>query len=169
MKLRIIGFIFIFAAVTLLITQVVHFIQSQYDWSKNYNSHWELADKSSSLPAKAKHISNYISQIENGDFAAHDAFIFTTPNNSFEENFNALKTLLTRLKEIEGMDPQSFQYNTAIQQITAQEQGEAREMLSVLKGCYIKKNYPMVWWGLIVVISWITLICTGIIFITADS
>lgn len=43
------------------------------------------------------------------------------------------------------MDANSFQYNTAIQQITQQEQGEAIDMLSVFQGCWYKENYILLW------------------------
>lgn len=53
------------------------------------------------------------------------------------------------------MDANFFQYNTAIQQITQQEQGEAIDMLSVFQGCWYKENYILLW-------DWIG--CTQIIF-----
>ena len=43
------------------------------------------------------------------------------------------------------MDPSSFQYNTAIEQITKQEQGEASAMSGVLYGCYALQSYPLGW------------------------
>lgn len=151
MKKHAIGFILIIIALSLVIIQAIAAIRKNYDWSKNYGSYWSLADKSSSLPAKSNYVAEFIEKLESGDFAEHDAAVFPTPDNSFKENLNAVKTLLQRLKEIEGMDPQSFQYNTAIQQITAQEQGEAGKMLTVLRGCFVKENYPIIWdwWALL--------------------
>lgn len=39
----------------------------------------------------------------------------------------------------------SFEYQTAMQQITGQEQGEANEMLSVFKGVWYKENFILLW------------------------
>lgn len=129
----------------MIVTQVV----STYRFEKNYSQLWELADKSSTIPAKQQYISKFVSALEagyaNGEFSRHDAIWLTTPNNSFEANLTALKSLASRLEEIQGMNPSSFEYNTAIQQITAQEQGESRQLLNVINGCYELKNYPIIW------------------------
>jgi hypothetical protein len=79
------------------------------------------------------------------DFANYNACFLQTPDNSFDKNLEALVTLRERLNQIKTMDPKTFEYQTAIQQITAQEQGEAHEMLGVIYGCYERENYPMIW------------------------
>ena len=73
-------------------------------------------------------------------------------------NFEALKSLQKRLQEIKKLDPNSFEYNTAIQQITAQEQGEAASMLCVFHGCWIKEHYPLLW-------CWIGILTSTVIVI----
>jgi hypothetical protein len=151
-------------AILSLLVQLIIGIKASYSWNNEYLSYWELADRSSSLPAKTEHISTFITKLENSNSASHNAIFLTTPANSFQGNLDALKTLLVRLKEIQGMDPTSFQYNTAIQQITAQEQGEAQEIIKTLRGCYMKGNYFIVWnWvgGLLCAIGFIVLSITG--------
>jgi hypothetical protein len=49
------------------------------------------------------------------------------------------------LDEIQKMNVASFEYQTAIQQITAQEQGEAQAMLEVFSGIWWKNNYIFLW------------------------
>lgn len=124
-------------------------ILANYHWRNEYLNHWTLADRSSTIPAKQEHIQGFVNALErgnnNGRFAAYDAIFLQTPSNNFRTNMTALDTLDQRLTEIQGMDPNSFQYNTAIQQITAQEQGEASAMLEVLSGCYFLANYPIIW------------------------
>ena len=45
------------------------------------------------------------------------------------------------------MDPKTFEYNIAIQQITAQEQGDAQHLIGIIKECYfLNKNFIV--WGL---------------------
>lgn len=122
-------------------------IISDYRWEKYYCQAWNLADKSSTIPAKQAHIAEFISLLKSNAraFASHDAVWLKTPNNSFEQNLSALATLGDRLTQIQEMNPSSFEYNTAIQQITAQEQGEAHAMMSVFKGCWELENYTIIW------------------------
>lgn len=140
---------------------------ANYTLERDYKQEWHLADKSSTIEAKSNHIDNFVKKVEDGyakgEFATYDAIIFKTDNNRFDKNLEALKTLAQRLDELEGMDPNSFQYNTAIQQITQQEQGEAQAMIGVFAGAYCLANYPLAWgWigGSLVLLSVIGLIVT---------
>lgn len=137
---------------------VTHLLISKYasnSWVKSYEQEWALADKSSTIPAKSQHVEKFLKLLEqgyaDGDLADHNALLLKNDNNSFASNLEALRTLATRLKEIEGMNPSSFEYNTAIQQITAQEQGEASAMLDVFEGCYMLENW-FLWWGWVQVV-----------------
>ena len=108
-------------------------VVAKYKLERDYTKHWELADKASTIEAKLAGITQFVTALEQGferrDFATHNALWMETANNSFEANLAALKSLQQRLEQIREMDPRSFEYNTAIQQITAQEQGEAEAMM----------------------------------------
>jgi len=107
------------------------------DWSyeQSISSPWKLADKASTIVQKANYIDQFVVALENAKLnGTNNAIWLKTPNNSFDSNLEQLKTLQTRLHEIERMDVTSFQYQTAIQQITQQEQGEAKAMLGVFEG-----------------------------------
>ena len=132
-------------------------VRANYVFSRDFLSTWNLAEKSSSIPAKSLLIGEFVGNLESNKnmFARNNAVFLPTPDNAFENNLKAVETLRDRLNEIKVMDPTSFQYNTAIQQITAQEQGEATGLLTTLCGCYMLSNYPLVWnW---IGISWIML------------
>jgi hypothetical protein len=159
-----------FVLTTVLIYQEVF---SNYTFEKKYAQLWELSDKSSTITAKQQYINGFVSSLRkgqtNGEFATHDAVFLKTPNNEFDSNVRAVETLAKRLTEIQDMNPSSFEYNTAIQQITAQEQGEAHRLMGVIKGCYTLENYPMVWnwYGgfllFLTIILWISaVICAAI-------
>jgi len=150
-------------------------ILSSYNYEKHYSQLWSLAEKSSTIPAKQQYISQFLNTLKqgktNGDFAEYDALFLKTPNNNFDANLKALETLSARLTEIQSMDPSSFQYNTAIQQITAQEQGEAGPMLSVFQGCYDLNNYFFIWnWvgGTLVISSLLLIIVFGLVRLMWD-
>ena len=121
-------------------------ITASYKYSREYGSYWNLADKSSTIKSKAKYIDIFVDKLENSNFnGQYDALVFKTPDNGFNENLVALKTLQKRLYEISDMDISSFEYQTAMQQITAQEQGDADVMLSVFKGVWYKNHYIWLW------------------------
>lgn len=141
--------IVIVASVAVLVFQGLTEIVAEYRMEKGYTQLWELADKSSTIPAKQKYVAEFVAALESGysrgKFASHNAVWLETPNNGFEANLAALRSLSERLGQIQEMKPSSFEYNTAIAQITAQEQGEAKAMLSVFTGCFELAGYPMVW------------------------
>jgi hypothetical protein len=129
--------------------QIRQTLRADYNWQNNYANHWYLADKSSTIEAKQKQIKLFVNSLEEGNrvgqFASHDALIYQTPNNDFRSNITALETLSQRLDEIKTMNPASWEYQTAIHQITEQEQGEAHDMLDVFRGSYRLAVYPWVW------------------------
>jgi hypothetical protein len=136
-------------------------IMANYKYEKQILCYWKLADKASTIPQKTEYIDKFVSALESSGLSGgYNALVLDTPNNSFDKNVEAVRSLQTRLHEIQGMDVMSFQYQTAIQQITAQEQGEAKKMLDVFDGVWTKNNYFWIWdWvGVIQVIFFITLV-----------
>jgi hypothetical protein len=116
------------------------------EYSNFAGSYWELSDKASTLQQKSTYLDQYVSALKTpGKFAPNNATIFPTPNNSFDQNMVALLSLQGRMHEIQGMDAQSFAYQTAISQITAQEQGEAHGMTGTLEGCWFLQNHWFLW------------------------
>ena len=131
------------------------------DYTNQHYNYWDLSVKSSSIEDKFIYIDQMVKSFEGSDLAGtHNAILYKNPSNSFDANFKALVSLRDRLQEIKAMDVSSFEYQTAISQITAQEQGEASDMLSVLQGCWFKQNHPLYW-------GWIagTIITVLIIFV----
>ena len=161
--MKTIGYLLLVAGVIMLTLQIRSSILSRYTYEKQFSNLWELADKSSTIPAKQQYITQFLNALKagetNGVFADYNATWLKTPNNSFATNVKAIQTLSDRLTQIQDMDPASFQYNTAIQQITAQEQGEAHKMLLVFEGCYDRENYPLIW-------GWIGIVFTMIAVVT---
>lgn len=149
--------IMILVVLTWLTFNIAGEVRGSYAYEGAVGSYWNLADKSSTIPKKAEYIDKFVSALEQQHFdGQYNAVIFPTPDNSFDRNFEALKSLQGRLHEIEKMDVASFQYQTAIQQITAQEQGEAKAMLDVFDGLWWKQNHFLLWdW--VEMVNWIVL------------
>jgi hypothetical protein len=115
-------------------------------------SYWDLADKSSTLEAKSYYIDQFVEALENLKLAEYSAILFKTPNNNVRKNLEALKTLQLRLHKAKQMNMNSLEYQKAIEQITAQEQGEAKEMIDVIHEGWLLANYPLFWtWSAIAI------------------
>jgi hypothetical protein len=92
--------------------------------------------KVSTLNQKAISLDNYWMALEYSGVSGSNALVFEAPNNSYEQNMVVLKSLQTRMHEI-----QSFRYQQAISQITAQEQGRADDRLATFRGIWFRSNH----------------------------
>lgn len=174
----IIALILLVVSVVFTTRQIRTGIVSGFIYEKDYGQLWELGVKSSTIQAKSQYVDDFYNALskgkDEGKFAEYNAIWLQQPNNNFSTNLTVLATLSDRLREIKGMNPNSFEYNTAIQQITAQEQGEAVGMLRVFQGCYDLTNYSNVWgwhcllWDLVLLILWILTIIAIVIALDLD-
>jgi hypothetical protein len=140
---------------------------SNYKYEKTISSYWNLADKASTIDQKIIYMDKFVKALESAGLTGkYNAVWLETSDNSFDKNLEAVKSLQSRLHEIKSLDPKTFEYNTAINQITAQEQGEAKEMLSVFEGVWNKENYTLIWnWiGACQIIFFIVLLIIGIVY-----
>jgi hypothetical protein len=134
---------------------VVMNIIASYQYNKQIYSYWSLADKTSTLSAKSQYIDQMVTALTQAHLdGRYDAIVLKTPDNSFDKNFGALKTLQLRLHDIQSIDPNSFAYQQAINQITAQEQGQAQDMLANFSDVWTLVHYPYLW-GWFNIISWL--------------
>jgi len=141
-----IGKVLFIVSSLLLVAWGTDMIIARYNYNKQCKSYWNLATKASSIPQKSIYIDKFVSSLESYDlYGQYNAIILKTPDNSFDENLKALHSLQTRLHEIQKMDVSSFEYQTAIQQITAQEQDEANDMISTFWDIWLKDHNILLW------------------------
>ena len=160
------GFLFLTIGISWLIVMIIFTVIGDYKYERDCESYWNLSEKASTIQQKATYVDKFVSSLKGkGMEGDYNAIFLKTPDNSFDKNFEALQSLKTRLDEIQKMNIASFEYQTAIQQITAQEQGEAQSMLDVFSGIWWKNNYIFVWdWvGGIEIVFCIILIIVGLI------
>jgi hypothetical protein len=139
--MKIFGVVGIILSAVLIVWAIAVEVLADYEYTNNIGSYWSLADKASTLEAKSQYLDKFAAAIEAEHLSGYNAIFLKTPDNSVEQNLAVLHTLQTRMREIKGMDVTSFAYQQAIQQITAQEQGEAQELLSVIEGSWYLKNH----------------------------
>lgn len=161
--MKTVGIILVILALVAIVWQIKSGVSSYYEYNKDILSYWNLSDKSSTIPEKSKYIKQFVAALEKSKHSDYDAVFLTTPDNSFVKNIEALKSLEKRLSEIQDMKVTSPEYQWAIQQITAQEQGEAKKMLDIFDGCWTKENYAITWnWiAFLFSISYIFLLIIG--------
>ena len=158
--MRIVGIVGLIVSLILGVLYIVGDVKARYEYKNTVSYAWSLADKTSTLEAKSAYMDEFVNNLNKAHLAEYDAIIFKTPDNNVANNIKALITLRDRLNEIKGLDPESFAYQTAIQQITAQEQGEANEMIGVIEGGWFLKNHPL-FWGWISGIIWLLFMIAG--------
>jgi hypothetical protein len=140
------GIIYMSIGILWLVAMIIFGTIGNYLYERDYESNWNLAEKASTIQQKAVYIDKFVTGFKGKGFEGdYNAVFFKTPDNSFNKNLEALESLKTRLNEIQKMNVASFEYQTAIQQITAQEQGEAQAMLDVFSGIWWKNNYFFLW------------------------
>jgi len=142
-----VGLIVFLLGVIFLVFLIIQAVIANYNYERKYLSYWELSDRSSTILAKEQYITQFVDAIsqDRSNFADYNAVFLKTPQNNFDKNLQAVTTLRDRLKDIEGMNESDFAYQTAIQQITAQEQGQAGNLLGVIQGTYYLNSYPFQW------------------------
>lgn len=144
MKIAVVGMWVL--AVVITVADIVGGVRGYYQYENSIGSNWSLADKSSTITQKSLYVDKFVAALDQQGFQGkYNAIIFPTPDNSFDRNLDALKSLQGRLREIQTMNPSSFEYQTAMQQITGQEQGEAKEMLDVFEGVWWLQHHPLLW------------------------
>ncbi len=154
MKTKHIGIILIIAYVAIATVRLVNHIRFRYEYSNEIGSYWDLSEKAATIKLKSEYMDKYVAALEkSGLQGMNEALFYPTPTSDFNQNFITLKSLQQRLIDIDTMDIQSFAYQTAIQQITDQEQGQGDEMIGVFKGCWLKAHHYTYWHGLFVLIA----------------
>jgi hypothetical protein len=151
------GWLGVSLSVVLIVSAIIAEVLADYEYENKIGSYWSLADKASTLQAKSEYLDKFSAAIEAEHLSGYNAIFLKTPDNSVEQNLAVLHTLQNRMKEIKGMDVTSFAYQQAIQQITAQEQGEAGKLLDVIEGSWYLQNHVFLWdwidgikWGVLI-------------------
>lgn len=121
-------------------------IYVSYEYTNEIGCNWDLSERASTIAQKSEYMTKFMKALEAAKLdGVNSNLIMETPESDFTQNMKALKSLQQRLIDISGMDENSFAYQTALQQITAQEQGEAHDMLDNLKECWKRQSHYTIW------------------------
>jgi hypothetical protein len=131
--------------VTLFPAQVVMDEYTNYKYQKAAYNFWEMSCRSSTLSQKAEYVDKFVKALETIPHSEYNALFLKTPELNFEENLKALKSFNERLHTIKDWNELTFSYQVALQQITEQEQGSVKVMLTVPRECFVKNQCIFVW------------------------
>ncbi len=158
------GITMIIVGLVIGVIGIVYAVSAHYRYSRDIFSNWELSVKASTISQKSEYMDKFVDSLKNSGLQGSSAALFfKTPDQSFDENFKALVSLQSRLHNIQNMDENSFAYQTAIQQITAQEQDEAGTILSVIKSSWYRVHYYLLWnvFGFLMMLLPMALVISG--------
>jgi hypothetical protein len=162
-KMKIMWWVLSGVMVLILAGAILADVLAGFAYDKTIGSYWDLSVKASTIQKKSEYLDQFVSAIEGARLAEYDAVFLKTPNNSTAQNIVALKSLQGRMHAIIGMDENSFQYQQAMQQITGQEQDEAKDMLETFCGAWYLENHPFLW-GWIGGVWWTFLLVLAVVF-----
>lgn len=140
-------------------------IYTNYECNRDLRSYWKLSAKASTLKQKSLYLDKFVANLEAAHLSGNNALILKTPDNSYEQNMTTLKSLQSRMEEIKSMDVKSFEYQQAMYQISAQEEGGVNGVGDLI-GVWYLDHHPSVW-GWIDVVRWTLEVLLAVIFLTA--
>lgn len=144
-----------------VIVASIALLMLNYQYNRDFDSDWRLGVKASTIKLKHEYVKKFYENITSHrkEFRDSSALLMPTPDNSVDSNLVTLKSLVERLEKVQDMDENSLAYQTAMQQITGQEQDEAHAMLGVFEDSYKLQNS--------ILFSWLGFIICSITFMFA--
>lgn len=150
---------------SLLAFHAIQEIYTRYECNRDLLSYWKLSAKASTLKQKSLYLDKFVANLEVAHLSGNNALLLKTPDNSYEQNMATLKSLQSRMEEIRSMDVKSFEYQQAMYQISAQEEGGVNGVADLI-GVWYLDHHPSVW-GWIDAVRWTLEILFALVFITA--
>jgi hypothetical protein len=123
------GLIVSLAILFCVVIWIPHIVGDSNERLNDLTGYWELADKGSSIIMKSDNIDKYVAAIERLKLnEGYSGIILHNFSNNMSNNYDAIKSLQTRLHQIKSLDVQSMAYQVAMQQLTSQEWGQAEKL-----------------------------------------
>jgi hypothetical protein len=120
-----------------------------YKWKCEAEQYMLLADDASTADIKLLYLRQYRRAIEQKVTRNDARYIFTQERLTRDAQLGVLATLICRLEQISTMDAKSFEYQTAMQQVTGQEFDHAMtDVDGVFKDCWRRQSIWRWFWSL---------------------
>lgn len=130
-----------FLAIIIAIALSVGTYMASFSYKQNVESYLSMADDASTASLKLEHLLEYkksVLKVVKGNDAR---FIFKTPQTKKAAQMAILDSLIDRVSTTAEMEPDSFEYQTAMNQITGQEfRGTINSTNKMFFGMYSRQN-----------------------------
>ncbi len=145
------------------------FIYSLYLYDVEIGQNVSLADDASTAVKKLEYLEKFSVAVRAKITRNQARFIFKRERLTRDKQLEILETLQTRLREAVSMDPTSFEYQTAMGQITGQEFDHALgEINGIMSSCWLRQSPFAIfclwvsWW------MFGALVCVGYCIVAKD-
>lgn len=129
-----------------IVLYIIFGISSMNKYDTDFGANWQLSKSAATIEQKSIYIDKFVQDIEKGGFEGKfDAIFNPNDNNSYEQNLIVLKTLQQRLHELKILPMTSFDYNTALQQLTVQQDRISNNMIYTFSGIWYKEHHFLLW------------------------
>lgn len=145
-----IGILLMLISVLLLVGGWIYgWLYLDYYYEVGIGQYIRLADDASTAEKKLEYLKRYEGAIRLKIVRNDARFIFKQERLTRDTQLVILGTLQTRLQDSTEMNPLSFEYQTAMQQITGQEfEHELTEINDIIWGCWYRQS------GLVIFCLW---------------
>jgi hypothetical protein len=92
-----------------------------YNYRQQVSGYLMLADDASTAKLKLEYIEQYKDAVHKHVYGKNARYIWKTPQTNINYQKNVLDSLVDRVKQTSLLDEKSFEYQTAMNQITGQE------------------------------------------------
>ena len=155
------GILLMVASILLCAGALIHGgIYASYSYDVRMGQYIRLADDSSTAESKLEYLKKFEEVVSSNIFRNEARYVFKKERLTRDKQLKVLSTLQTRLQDAVEMDPLSFEYQTAMQQITGQEFDHALgEINDIISSCWLRQS------GFAVFCLWIAWLLCLILFI----
>jgi len=116
-------------------------IYLSYGYDVKMGQYIRLADDASTAEAKLGYLQKYQEAVEQNIVRNQARFIFQKERLTRDRQLSILSTLKVRLQDAANMNQSSFEYQTAMNQITGQEFNHALGELSrIISDCWLRQS-----------------------------
>ena len=127
--------------VSFVICSLVIAVMTDYHYGVQINQHLKLADDASTAEVKLEHLNNYVDAVKLNVKRNDARYIFKQKQYTRDTQLEILDTLIIRLEDLTAMNPQSFEYQTGMGQITGQEFDNVLSRVnSIFWDCYRRET-----------------------------
>ena len=130
------------------------YIYNWYIYDVRIGQYLSLSDDASTAEKKLEYIDKYIASINKYIHRNDARFVFKRERLTCDVQLIVLETLKQRLEETTRMNPESFEYQQAMAQISGQEYGHTLDSInSIIHSCWLRQNLFVVfvlWFGPII-------------------